>query len=347
LFALFLYSFSSLHFFTVTMSLRWIELSDIKDAIADVRNDKTSTNWVLLSYQGENTNDVALVGKGDGGVNELITHLQDNIVAYGLVRVAERFDNSDTVKFVFIRWQGENIHRMLKARLGTHSGGIKEVIAPYHVDVEASNLSEISEEIVTKTVSKASGTALHVRDAAKGASSSSSPVLGRVSSPGIAGGKSSGGYSGGVPKGAPSDSVKFDDEEGIRSAIRDVRSDATPTNWVLLTYNGPSIALAGSGSGGSAELISHLRDDNVGYGIVRQEEKYDDSVRVMFAYINWVGENIPRMLKARLGTHSGAVKGLLAPYHADIDATNHSEISPEIITTTIRRTIGTSTRVLG
>lgn len=35
-------------------------------------------------------------------------------------------------------------------------------------------------------------------------------------------------------------------------------------------------------------------------------------------YINWVGENIHRMLKARLGTHSGAVKGLLAPYHAGI-----------------------------
>jgi len=227
--------------------------------------------------------------------------------------------------------------------LGTHSGAVKDVFSPYHVDVEANNLSEISEEIITKAVSKASGTALHVREAVGGGGS---PSLGRASYAG----KSGGGVS---PVSAPpktTDNVKFDDEHAIRRAIADVRNDGTPTNWVLLTYDGPNsntITLAGSGSGGSEELISILRDDIVGYGIVRQEERYDDSVRVMFAYIHWVGENIHRMLKARLGTHSGTVKGLLTPYHADIDATNHSEISPEIITTTIRRTIGTATRVLG
>jgi hypothetical protein len=328
------------------MSLRWIDLHQIKDAIADVRNDKTPTNWVLLSYNGENSNDVQLVGSGDGGVNELISHLQDNIVGYGLVRVSERFDNSDTVKFVFIKWIGESIHRMLKARLGTHSGAVKEVLQPYHVDVEASNLSEISEDIVTKTVSKASGTALHVREV-QGGSSSSPVARGSPSSGGFA--KVAGG-SGGVAAPKTTDNVKFGDEGGIRRAIQDVRSDATPTNWVLLTYDGPNsntIVLAGSGSGGSAELISHLRDDIVAYGLVRQDERYDDSVRVMFCFINWVGENIPRMQKARIGTHSGAVKGILAPYHADIDATNKSEVTPEIVTTTIRLTMGTKTRVLG
>lgn len=331
------------------MSLRWIELHEIKDAIADVRSDKTSTNWVLITYQGQNSNDAALLGKGDGGVNELISHLKDDIVGYGLVRVSERFDNSDTVKFVFIKWIGEDIHRMLKARLGTHSGAVKEVLAPYHVDVEASNLSEISEEIVTKTVSKASGTALHVREVQSSSSSggshakSHSPSLGRASAS-----KPSAGH---VPASGPpkSDNVKFDSEGEIKRAIQDVRSDATATNWVLLTYDAPNsntIKLAGSGTGGSEELISHLKDDMVGYGLIRQDEKYDDSVRVMFAYINWVGDNIPRMMKARLGTHSGSVKSILTPYHADIDATNHTEISSEIITTTIRRTMGTATRVI-
>jgi len=321
------------------MSLKWVDLNEIRDAIADVRNDKTSTNWALVSYQGENTNDVGLLGKGDGGIDELISLLKDDIVAHGLLRVTEKFDNSITVKFVYINWVGESIHRMLRARLGTHSGAIKELITPYHVNVDATNLSEISEEIVTRTVSKASGTAVHVLATQKGGSSSPSANFKGSSSPaGAVKGVS------GVPK--ATDNVKFGDEAGIRKAIQDVRSDATATNWVLLTYDGPTIVLAGSGDGGSQELISHLKDDNVGYGLVRQQEKYDDSVRVMFAYVNWVGENIPRMQKARLGTHTGAVKGLLAPYHADIDATNHSEISPESITSTIRLTMGTETRVL-
>jgi len=324
------------------MSLRWVELNEIRDAIADVRNDKTNTNWVLVSYQGENTNDVGLLGKGDGGINELISHLKDNIVAHGLLRVTEKFDSSITVKFVYINWVGEGIHRMLRARLGTHSGAIKEIITPYHVNIDPTNLSEISEEIVTRTVSKASGTAVHVLATQQGGSSSPSSNFKGSSSPaGAVKGVS------GVPK--STDNVKFGDEGGIRKAIQDVRNDATATNWVLLTYDGPNsntIVLAGSGEGGSEELISRLKDDNVGYGLVRQQEKYDDSVRVMFAYVNWVGENIHRMQKARLGTHTGAVKGLLAPYHADIDATNYSEISPEIITSTIRLTMGTETRVL-
>jgi len=326
------------------MSLKWVNLDEIKDAIQDVRNDKTHTNWVLLTYQGENTNDVKLLGKGDGGINELISRLHDENVGYGLVRLVEKFDDSDTVKFVFIHWVGEKIHRMLRARKGTHIGAIKETLAPYHTDVEAEKHSEISEEIVLRAVSKASGTAVHVLD--RGASSSSgggskSPKGGSSSPSVVKSGPSS------VPK--QTDNVTFDIDQ-IRAAIQDVRSDATATNWVLLTYNGPNsdhVILLGKGSGGSAELLSHLKDDNVAYGLVRQVERFDDSNRVMFAYINWVGENIQRMLKARLGTHSGAIKSLIAPYHADIDATNHSEISPEIITIKIRDTMGTATRVRG
>ena len=51
----------------------------MRDAIADVRNDKTPTNWVLAAYHGDNSNDVGLVGHGEGGVNELIHHLKDSI----------------------------------------------------------------------------------------------------------------------------------------------------------------------------------------------------------------------------------------------------------------------------
>lgn len=73
------------------MSLRWVDINEIKDAIADVRSDKTPTNWVLLSYQGENSNDVGLVGKGDGGVNDFISHLKDGILVCICVIVAFLF----------------------------------------------------------------------------------------------------------------------------------------------------------------------------------------------------------------------------------------------------------------
>lgn len=113
-----------------------------------------------------------------------------NLVGYGIVRLAEKFDDSDTVKFVFIKWVGENIHRMLRARLGTHSGAIRgiffflfylfiinipaDVFSPYHVDVEATTKDEVTEDIILAVVRKASGKAIHVIDKPSGGSSSAS-----------------------------------------------------------------------------------------------------------------------------------------------------------------------------
>lgn len=59
----------------------------------------------------------------------------------------------------------------------------------------------------------------------------------------------------------------------------------------------------------------------VGYGLIRKIEKIDErlffiqylkkikyfSETIKFAFIRFVGDNIPRMLKARLGTHFGTI----------------------------------------
>jgi hypothetical protein len=326
------------------MAATFVDVADIKAAIAEVRDDRKSTNWALLSYQGENTNNVALLGKGEGGVNELIDQLQDDIVGYGLVRLVERRDDSDTIKFVYVRWTGEGIHRMLRARLGTHSGAIKEIVSPYHVGVEATTKDEISEDIIWSHVRKASGTATYVIDKPGSSSASSNYAPKSPQSGSKPGGSPS--FAGGVNK--QSGGVNFTDEKALRAAIADVRNDGTGTNWVLASYDAPNsnnVVLLGSGEGGSAELLDNLKDDIVAYGLVRQSEKFDDSVRTMFAFINWTGENIHRMLRAKLSTHSGAIKEIFHPYHVSINAEKDSEISVDIITTTIRETMGTASKV--
>jgi hypothetical protein len=52
------------------------------------------------------------------------------------------------------------------------------------------------------------------------------------------------------------------DEEGIRNAIKNVRSDSSGKNWVLVTYDAPkskTLVLLGTGSGGISELVSYLK----------------------------------------------------------------------------------------
>jgi len=115
----------------------------------------------------------------------------------------------------------------------------------------------------------------------------------------------------GGAKAAGSDQVAFVPEEELRNTLRDVRQGLDGLQWALFTYEDPksnNVVFLAKGSGDiDSELKSHLKDDNVAYGIVRKVDKIDESETIKFCFINWVGENINRMLRARLGTHKGAV----------------------------------------
>jgi len=308
-----------------------------KDGIQELRAG--NINWILYT---SDQNKLSLLGQGNGGTDELVQHLQDDIVAYGLVRLIERVDESDTVKFAFISWVGDNIPRMLRARLGTHSGAVKEFFHPYHVDINATQKSEVSEDIVMDKVKRAAGTAVHVRDTVGGPHSTS-----RYSSTTHTPTSSSQARS--TPIVAKQvQGITIKDEADLRAAIQDVRSDASSTNWAAATYDGANsstVVLLGKGSGGVEELISHLRDDIVAYGLVRIVEEFDLSQNVRFVFVNWVGENINRMFRAKLGTHSGAVKEIFSPYHVDLHPTNKSEISADILSEKVRHSMGTAQHV--
>jgi len=51
---------------------------------------------------------------------------------------------------------------MQRANLGIHSGEVSALFRPYHVDVQCSNLSEITQDIITKKIKFSAGTAVHV-----------------------------------------------------------------------------------------------------------------------------------------------------------------------------------------
>jgi len=144
-------------------NVTFLDEVEVKAALKDVRSDSTETNWALVTYDGPNSNNLILAGKGTGGISELSDHLTNDNVGYALLRETEKIDDSVTVKFVFIDWTGENINRMLRARLGTHSGKVKEVFSPYHVDLHTSDKPEVSESHIRGIIKKAAGTANYVQ----------------------------------------------------------------------------------------------------------------------------------------------------------------------------------------
>lgn len=86
----------------------------------------------------------------------MLQNINEDNCFYNLVRVNERIDESDTVKFVYIKYLGTKVKPMQKGRISTHTGDCQKKFAPYHVSFETSTLSEVNEKNVVRMVGQAS-----------------------------------------------------------------------------------------------------------------------------------------------------------------------------------------------
>jgi len=76
--------------------------SQIVAAWKDVLDDKSTTNWSLFGYEGQ-TNELKVVGTGDGGVEELNEDLNSGKIMYAFVRIED--PKTGLNKYLLINWQ--------------------------------------------------------------------------------------------------------------------------------------------------------------------------------------------------------------------------------------------------
>jgi len=318
----------------------------VGQALKQLRSGAVS--WVAATYHSFDKPHIVLKSTGSGDVSEIVPELQDDIVCYVLVRKIEQIDQTEAVKFVYIRWVGAGIPMLQKAKLASHSGAVSQYFAPIHTTLDAPELSEVTDENVMALVKKASGTYQHVIEGKKGGGGSAAPSYSKA--PRSGGAASSGGPKthGGAVQTVEA-IINFEDEAGIRAAIKAVRSDNDPTTWAFITYTADkskTLKLLASGTGNLDELKSYLSDRIIAYGLYRTTSLVDASTTTKFVFCDWRGENIQRMQLAVLGTHSGAVKEIFTPYHVDILASHEDEITEDLIQEKIKHVAGTASYVL-
>jgi hypothetical protein len=310
---------------TESKDVTFIEENWIKNAIADVRNDNTETDWALVK---SDAGQIELVDVGTGGVEELSTKLTPDGVYYGIVRIMQQIDNSITTKFAFVHYIGEQVRPTAKAKISTHKGTVSKIFQPYHVELVTSDIGELTTDNLWGLITAASGTKSNVLDKQGAPASTPKAPTTKVSavrspvSTGTGGG------------------LEFNNVDELRGYLQDVRNDQTPTNWLLLTYAANSknaLELVGTGTGGADELAQHLEDSKVYYGIVRAEEVIDQSVTVKFAFVHYLGDRTPPLLKARVSTHKGVAEAFFRPYHVTLFATEASEVNQEHVNTLIAK----------
>jgi drebrin-like protein len=137
--------------------------------------------------------------------------------------------------------------------------------------------------------------------------------------------------------------VKLENKEDILNAIKDVRKDDTPTNWVLIGHardDPNTLELAATGTDGFEGLSPLLSHDKVFYALLRVTTKVDLSVTVKFVYIHHVGEEVGFAKRGRFSVVHGAVVKYFQPFHVDFDITERKEISPAIIRDKVEKAAG-------
>ena len=131
---------------------------EIREAYEAVRNDNDETNWCLITYEeGSNNKKWCLAGRGTGGLEELRSHITDNFIGFGYLRVIAGDDMSKRPKFVFIKYLSKGLKMTIKALLNVHRGDVEKIFNQCNVSIEADSLDELTEEEILDRVKRAGG----------------------------------------------------------------------------------------------------------------------------------------------------------------------------------------------
>eukprot|EP00029_Vermamoeba_vermiformis_P002225 TRINITY_DN12600_c0_g1_i1.p1 TRINITY_DN12600_c0_g1~~TRINITY_DN12600_c0_g1_i1.p1 ORF type:complete len:158 (-),score=38.59 TRINITY_DN12600_c0_g1_i1:126-578(-) len=133
-----------------------LHLSDeISSAYQEVRQKGASDDWILFNYA--DNNNLALLGKGSGGLSGLLGHLKEDERIYGYFKVTWGDDEAKREKFIFLTWVGERVPPLKKARVSTDKAFVKQVVKDFAIEVFANTTDELDEGDIIKKVKLASG----------------------------------------------------------------------------------------------------------------------------------------------------------------------------------------------
>jgi len=125
--------------------------ASVADAIKRILDAQSSTNWLILSYE----RGVKLVKEGHGDFEECKQSLSDESVLYCYLRQPIGLDRR--LKFVFIKWIGENVRAMQRARALEDCRSVQMHVKVYHLEISANKKSDLSEENLINRLQASAG----------------------------------------------------------------------------------------------------------------------------------------------------------------------------------------------
>ena len=130
---------------------------EIREAYEDIRNDSTTTDWMLITYAEGSDKVWALLEKGEGGLDALKEKLNPSFRGYGYLRVVAGDELSKRAKFVLIGFVGTEVRQVQRVKMTVHGADVKRVINQYAISVDATTPEELEIENIMASIRKAGG----------------------------------------------------------------------------------------------------------------------------------------------------------------------------------------------
>ncbi|KAL3184980.1 hypothetical protein MRX96_030869 [Rhipicephalus microplus] len=131
-----------------------VHAESVRGAYDDVRDDRNSTSWALLTYDGGM---IRATSRGED-FETLKKNLAEHERAFIYLRIQAGDEMSKRSKFVFITWLSETVGVLQRARISSDKAAVKEIIKNFAVELQVEDPGELTEDHIKNTVSKAGGT---------------------------------------------------------------------------------------------------------------------------------------------------------------------------------------------
>lgn len=302
------------------------------EAIQDVRNDKTTTNWATWEYDNS-FESLVLIGKGSGGYKEVEPQFQAGKVLYALLGLPTTEGDYNTIKYILVTWVGEGVKPLIKAKSSQDRVFLYQHISKFLQlggEWQAQSLDDISE---AKLVAKLEGSVLQEEK------NVSTTQYKATKTDGI--NRANPDYQ---PVNTGPVKVDFANEAESIEALKDLRDAKDNCNWLVFGYkdNSLKIELINKGEGDFSNIEPYLDEKAIIYAIVGVPFGTDDYIQIKFCFISWVGPRAKPKLKALSSQHRVALynfSNTIFPLAGEIQALSRDEISHELIK---KKLIGTT-----
>ncbi|XP_020289437.1 drebrin-like protein isoform X1 [Pseudomyrmex gracilis] len=137
-----------------------IDLTKNRDALVaawqSVVDEKVPTNWAIFGYEGQ-TNNLKVVGTGNGGLEEMIDRLNSTHIMYAFCRVIDT--KTSLPKCLLINWQGEGAPIVRKGTCANHIRDVERLLKGAHITITARSEDDVEVDVVMEKLARATASA--------------------------------------------------------------------------------------------------------------------------------------------------------------------------------------------